>query len=371
VLSDVVQNDPLIRQSHSSTGWGDAAVICPWAIYEAAGDRRILEEQWPSMKAWVEYIRARAQGGVLWKSGFHFGDWVALDAKEGSYFGATPNDLTATAYYARSAELLSRAAAVLGRRGDAQGYRRLHDRIRDAFQREFFTPSGRLAARTQTAHLLAFAFDLVPDVHRARAMEDLVTLIRENGGHLTTGFLGTPLLCRVLAEHGRLEEAYALLLQEDYPSWLYQVKQGATTIWEHWDGVKPDGSMWSPNMNSFNHYAYGAIGEWLHRDVAGLRIEVDARGAQRLVIHPRPGGGLTHAHADLITPWGRAAVSWTLADPRLVVDVTVPHNATARVILPGASRARLGTSTAAFKDSPDGARATLGSGTYRFEYARG
>jgi len=368
VLSDALQNDPMIKQPHSSTGWGDAAVVCPWTLYEHSGDRRILAEQYHVMKGWVQYIRSRARDGVLWDSGFHFGDWVALDAKEGSYFGATPNDLVATAYYSHSTRLLARTAAVLGRKADAKEYARLHREIVAAFRREFFTPSGRLAVRTQTAHILALAFDLAPEEHRQRVVDALVAIIEENGGHLTTGFLGTPHVCRVLAENGRLEAAYALLLRQDYPSWLYQVAHGATTIWEHWDGIKPDGSMWSPSMNSFNHYAYGAVGDWLHRAVAGLGIELDDRGRHRVVVQPRPGGGLTHAEAQLMTLYGKAAVSWTLAAGKIGIEILVPHNTTARVVLPGAARSLLGSEAGSFRNRADGAEAALGSGSWRFEY---
>ena len=350
VLSEVLRDDPLIRGTHSSTGWGDAAVICPWTIYEFTGDLRLLSEQFPSMRGWVQYIRGQARDGLLWDSGFHFADWVALDAKEGSYFGATPNDLVATAYYAHSAGLLARAAAVLGKDTEAGEYRDLHGRIVEAFRREFFTTPGRMTARTQTAHILALAFDLAPPEHRARVAETLADIIRESGGHLTTGFLGTPHACRVLAENGRLDLAYALLLRTDYPSWLYQVIRGATTIWEHWDGIKPDGTMWSPNMNSFNHYAYGAVGDWLHRAVAGLGMEVDENGGHRVVISPQPGGGLTHARAELMTMFGNAAVSWSVQGGRTKVEIQVPHNTAARVVLPGA------------------APAIVGSGPHRFEF---
>ncbi len=403
VLTDVIQNDPNVKQSHSSSGWGDAVVICPWMLYERCGDARILAELFDSMKAWVGYVRAHAQGGVLWNSGFHFGDWVALDAKEGSYFGATPTDLIATAFYAHSTLLLAKAAAVLGRKKDAGEYVRLYGRIVEAFRDEFYTPSGRLAARTQTAHVLALAFGLTPEKQRQRTVDTLVSLIEENGWHLTTGFLGTPFLCRVLADNGRLDVAYSLLTREDYPSWLYQVTKGATTIWEHWDGIKPDGSMWSPSMNSFNHYAYGAIGDWLYGAVAGLDLEEDGSGRRRLLMKPRPGGGITHAKADWMTEFGKAAVSWSLKGGRMSVEITVPHNTTARVVLPGATpsglteggAAALGSSSdrgpgrasargagdlrgAANKSAParftkckDGAEAVLGSGSYTFSYTIG
>jgi alpha-L-rhamnosidase len=371
VLSDALHNDPMIKQPHSSTGWGDAAVICPWTLYERCGDVRILAEQYESMKGWVEYMRAHAQGGVLWNSGFHFGDWVALDAKEGSYFGATPNDLTATAFYAYSTQLLARASAVLGRKKEVREYTRLHRRIVKAFREEFYTPAGRLAARTQTAHVLALAFGLAPEKHRRRTVDTLVHLLEENGGHLTTGFLGTPFLCRVLGENERLDAAYSLLTREDYPSWLYPVTRGATTIWEHWDGIKPDGSMWSPSMNSFNHYAYGAIGDWIHGVVAGLDLEEDGAGHRRILVRPRPGGGITHAKADWMTEYGRAAVSWIHEDGRMSVEITVPHNATARVVLPGVGFSSLSGAGARFAKSEGGAQALLGSGSYTFSYSLG
>ncbi len=370
-LEGAVNGQSMITEAHSATGWGDAAVICPWELYARYGDRRILAEQYESMTRWIEYVRAHAQDGLLWNTGFHFGDWLALDAKEDSYFGATPNDLTATAFYAHSVDLLARAAAVLGKTGDAAVYARLHEKIVNAFREEFFTPSGRLAARTQTAHVLALEFGLAPVHHRQRTVDTLVRLIEENGGHLTTGFLGTPFLCKVLGENGRLDAAYGLLTREDYPSWLYPVTKGATTIWEHWDGIKPNGSMWSPLMNSFNHYAYGAIGEWLHSSVAGLDMELDPDGHPRILVRPRPGGGLTCAGADLMTPYGRAAVSWTLATGRMTVEVVVPHNAVARIVLPVAAPSALGDAEAQFVKCEDGAQALLGSGNWSFGYSAG
>jgi alpha-L-rhamnosidase len=368
VLSVPAVKDPMMRQSHSSCGWGDAAVICPWTLYQCYGDRRILERQYESMKAWVEYIRSRAQDGVLWNSGFHFGDWVALDAKEGSYFGATPNDLTATAFYAHSTELLARSAAVLARHDDEREYRQLHERIVKAFRDEFFTPSGRLAARTQTAHILTLSFGLAPEEHRGRCMETLISLLNENGGHLTTGFLGTPYFCRVLSDGGRLEAAYALLLRQDFPSWLYPITKGATTIWEHWDGIKPDGTMWSENMNSFNHYAYGAVGDWLYRVVAGLDTDPESVGYGKILLKPRPGGGLTWARAEYMTPYGLTSLAWTRGPATMRVDVLVPHNATARLILPGASPESIEGDTVRFASCEGGAEAVIGSGQRTFTY---
>jgi len=327
-------------QSHSACGWADAAVIVPWAVYESYGDKRVLEDQYESMRGWVEYIRAVANGH-LFNTGNHMGDWVALDAKEGSYVGATPTDLCATAYYAYSTSLLAKTAEVLGKTADVEKYNKLHAEIVNAYQNEFFTPSGRLAARTQTAHILSLVFDLTPEAFIPRTIETLVKLIEENGGHLVTGFLGTPYFCHALSQNNRLEEAYKLLERKDYPSWLYQVKIGATTIWEHMDGIKPDGSMWSADMNSFNHYAYGAIGEWLYKVVVGLNpLEP---GYKRIKIEPKPGGNLTMAAGKLDTPYGMVESKWELKGGKTHIAIKIPPNTTAEVILPNGNKHVVGS----------------------------
>lgn len=367
VLTDTTE-EGLVGENHSATGWGDAAVICPWTLYVTYGDKRILEEQYDSMKAWIEYIRSRAQDGVLWNTGFHFGDWVALDAKEGSYFGATPNDLTATAYYAYSTRILVRAAGILGKDKDAEEYSRLHEEIVKAFRNEFFTPNGRLAAPTQTSHILSLMFGLVPKEHMDRTIEGLIKLLDENDGHLVTGFLGTPYFCHVLSRNGKLKEAYDLLLKEDYPSWLYQVKMGATTIWEHWDGIKPDGTMWSPDMNSFNHYAYGAIADWLYGVVAGLDTDPENPGFKRIIMKPQPGGGLTFAKAEYRSVYGKASIKWAIENGNMRVDVSVPHNTTAHLVLPDADAADVVGEGADFIPCSGGCEAEIGSGTYSFSY---
>ena len=353
---------------HSSTGWGDAAVICPWTIYQCFDDESIIKNQYESMKAWVEYIRKRAQNGVLWNTGFHFADWLALDAKEGSYLGAIPNDLVATAFYAYSTQLLCKTARVLGYKEDYEKYAELYKSIVKAFQDEFFTPSGRLAARTQTAHVLALMFDLVPEQHRMRTVNTLADLIKENGGHLTTGFLGTPYLCHVLSQNGKLEDAYKLLLREEYPSWLYQVKMGATTIWEHWDGIKPDGSMWSKDMNSFNHYAYGSIGDWMYRTIAGIDTDSDCPGYKKIIIKPQPGGNLTFAKAEYKSMYGLIKVEWKIENKTMIVNIHVPHNTTAVVMLPNACPERICTEGVVFEVDGEAAKAEIGSGSYTFSY---
>jgi alpha-L-rhamnosidase len=361
---------------HSSSGWGDAAVICPWTIYLCFGDKRILSSQYESMKSWVEYIRAHSENGLVWNSGFHFGDWLALDSKEGSYFGATPNDLISTAFYAYSAELLARSAKILQKNDDAKKYSELHSNIVAAFRNEFFTPSGRLAVPTQTAHVLALMFDLVAEKDKKRTVDTLIGYIEDNRSHLTTGFLGTPYLCHVLSKCGRHDIACKLLLQVEYPSWLYPVTQGATTIWEHWDGIKPDGSMWSPDMNSFNHYAYGAIGDWLYRVIAGIDTEESQPGYKHILIDPHPGEGLQYASAGLESMYGRITSEWRIKDGEMYLNITVPHNTTATVTLPGARADKTtenGNSVEScagpdYTESDKGLTFNLGSGQYSFCY---
>ena len=350
VLSNKMKPGDVIQDAAGSSGWADAAVISPWTIFGYFGDRKILEEQYPFMKKWVEYIHGVSPDG-LFNSCFQLGDWVALDAKEGSYFGATPGDLCATAYYAYSAELLAKSAEVLGKKADAAEYRKLHRKIAEAFGREFFTPSGRIAARTQTYCILALQFGLCPPHAKQRTLDTFVELLKENTNHLTTGFLGTPYACRVLADNGRPDLAWELLFKTDFPSWLYQVTKGATTIWEHWDGLKPDGSMWSADMNSFNHYAYGAVYDWVFTDVGGIDTEEEA-GFKRILLRPRPGANLAWAETSYESPYGRIYLRWKnekrSAGKGLAVEVKVPPNTVARLVLPGAAEKNLGSGTYSF-----------------------
>ncbi|MBC7960764.1 MAG: family 78 glycoside hydrolase catalytic domain [Vallitaleaceae bacterium] len=358
VLTDVIEKTVEKDVNHSATGWADAAVICPWTIYLSYGDVRILEDQYDSMKRWVGYIQAQVGEDLIWNTGFHFGDWLGLDAKEGSYFGATPNDLTATAFFANSVSIMEKTAGILGNTDDETVFAELHTRIVQAFQREFYTPTGRLAVRTQTAHVLALQFKLVAQENIDRTVASLVQLIQENGGHLTTGFLGTPYLCQVLSDNGRLKEAYDLLMKNDYPSWLYPITKGATTIWEHWDGIKPDGSMWSADMNSFNHYAYGAIGEWIYKVVGGIDTSVEKPGFKKILFQPQLGGGLTNAQTQIDSLYGIIALRWEIKDEKMCIHVEVPHNTTAEIHLP---------------QTPEGMNRlhAIGSGKHDFEYRLG
>lgn len=362
----------------TSAAWGDAAVICPWTQYQCYGDIRLLSEQYDSMKAWVNYIRGEGEYEYLWNTGHHFGDWLALDAKENSYVGATPLDLIATSFYAYSVDLVRNAAVVLGRSEDVKEYSDLLYQVRRAYLNEFVTPAGRLAAPMQTAHVLALMFGLVDGDTRRRTASELNRMVVQNGYHLTTGFVGTPYLCIVLSENGYHETAVKLLLQDSYPSWLYSVTQGATTIWEHWDGIKPDGSFWSDDMNSYNHYAYGAIGDWMYRYLAGLDMEDSDIAYKKIRIHPRfAAGQLKHASAKLDSPYGRIESSWQEDKGLRTVRIQIPVNAEAKIILEGADLAQLLESGHPIEDvkgiveitsTAEAVELRAGSGEYVFSY---
>ncbi|AJY74255.1 glycoside hydrolase family 78 protein [Paenibacillus beijingensis] len=324
-------------KAHSSAAWGDASVICPWTLYLIYGDKRILEEQYDSMKAWVSYIRNQGDNEFLWNTGFHYGDWLGLDSKPDTYVGATDKDFIATAFYLYSVSLLRKTAAVLNKADDVRIYGELYRNIQAAFTEEFVTPSGRMSVPTQTAQVLALMFGLLDGKAKERAIGKLAELIEESSYHLTTGFVGTPYLNHVLSANGLHDVACKLLFREDYPSWLYQVKKGATTVWEHWDGIKEDGSFWSNRMNSFNHYAYGAIGDWLYRCIAGIDTDEEEAGYKRIIIRPQPPEGLTWAEGRLETMYGEIRCYWKkLQQGNMEMQAAVPPNTTAEIWLPGA-----------------------------------
>jgi alpha-L-rhamnosidase len=361
-----------------AAGWSDAAVIIPWTMYISYGDKRILEEQYPSMVKWVEYERQRAGSEYIWKNDFQYGDWLAYAAPNSearSYPGATTGkDLIATAFFAYSTDLLRRSALVLGKNDDAARYADWLAQIKGAFTREFVTATGRVGENTQTAYALALQFDLLPDELRPLAAQRLVEDVRQRK-HLTTGFLGTPFLCQVLSRFGYLEDAYLLLNREEYPSWLYPVKHGATTIWERWDGIKPDGSFQDKSMNSFNHYAYGAIGEWMYRVMAGIEIDPGAPGYKHVLIQPQPGGGFNSVQAYHITMYGKLSSAWNVTDDGFHLSIEVPPNTHATVRLPHAQLADVresgrplpiedGIRTA--RQDGDSVVLEIGSGRYNF-----
>ena len=319
----------------NSAGWADAATIIPWNMYLVYGDKQLLAQQFASMKAYVESIRGVAKND-LWNTGFHFGDWLFYHPDDDNDGRAAVTDkyLIAQCFYAHSTQLLINAASVLGYKDEAAAYSQLLQNIKAAFLKEYLTPNGRLVSGSQTAYVLALNFDMLPENLRKQAAARLVENIGNYGDHLTTGFLGTPYLCHVLTRFGYTDLAFRLLLQETYPSWLYPVKNGATTIWERWDGQKPDGSFQTPGMNSFNHYAYGAIGDWMYRILVGLDTYDDGPGYKHSKIKPHIGGGFTSASAGLETYYGKLSCEWSIEGGKFSMNVEIPANTVATVYIP-------------------------------------
>ena len=359
-----------------SAGWSDVATIIPWNMYLAYGDKKILEDQYPSMKAWVEYMHHQSHND-LWNTGFDFGDWLfyrPADDNDGRS-AVTDKYLIAQCFYAHSTQLLINTAKVLGKTDDVETYSALLKKIKEAFLKEYVTPNGRLVSGTQTAYVLALNFDMLPEDLRKQAAERLAENIKSYNNHLTTGFLGTPYLCDVLTRFGYDSIAYELLLQKTYPSWLYPVTLGATTIWERWDGQKPDSTFENPGMNSFNHYAYGAIGDWMYRKMVGIDTYEDGVGYKHIKIKPHIGGDFTYASASLDTYYGKVSNSWKIQNGNLLMDVKIPANTTATVFIPATKGDAVTESGKILsqvndikvKSSEDGyVVMELGSGTYHF-----
>ncbi len=336
---------PIIPNTHSfglpgdgGPAWADAVFICPWTIYLCYGDTEILREHYDSM---VRYLNYLAKHKVIDHIRAHpdkdgwggFGDWLALDGS-GRTEGGTPKDLIGTAFYANGVDIVAKAASLLGRSDDAAQYRGLHGEIVSAFGARFITPEGHVIGGTQTAYVLALHFDLIPEALRANAANELVRLIVRNGHHIGTGFVGTPYIQHVLEATGHLDTAYKLLEQETFPSWLFPVKNGATTIWERWDGWTPENGFQDVGMNSFNHYAYGAVGDWMVSTVAGLQFDPAHPGYRHILFKPRPGGTLTWAEARLQTQLGEISIRWELTEGHLVLELVVPDGSTATLSPP-------------------------------------
>ncbi len=363
---------PDILKQGGSTGWGDAAVIVPWVMYQAYGDTRLLAEQYPSMVNWIKYGRAQTGDTWIWSGGFHFGDWLAVPPPDPNLpYPVTDQPIISTAYLAYCIGLVQQTAQLLGYAADAAEYAGWLAAIQDAFRREFITPNGRLSPNSQTAYVLALHFGLLPAELRAQAAGRLAEDIRKRDNHLLTGFLGASYLPHVLSDNGYLEVAYDLLNQTTYPSWLYPVTQGATTIWERWDGIRPNGSFQDVNMNSFNHYAYGAIGDWMYRVVAGVQLDPADPAYHHIVFRPQPGGGLTHARAAVQSLYGRVASGWQRTAASLDLTVTLPPNTTGAVYLPAASAAAVTLdgqplNAAAAREADGQVVVSVGSGTYTF-----
>lgn len=348
----IPQMAPNIAGASTGTAvWGDAATIVPWNLYQTYGDEEVLREQYPNMKLWVDYITDSCKDGVLWMNGFQRGDWLGLDGEECLHTmnGGTDKDLVANVYYAYSCRIVRDTARILGETVDATKYGDLYERIVEELNREYVTKNGRLVSETQTACALFLHFDLIREEYRGRVIRILEDNLNQHHGHLTTGFVGTAYLCHALTENGLHHLAEEILLTEDYPGWLYAIKRGATTVWERWDSIHPDGTFDQSGMNSLNHCAYGSVGDWLYRKVAGINpLE---KGYKKILVKPIPTRGLSEVDASFNSMYGVIASHISCKGGRITVDVTIPANTTAVLELP---ERREGTE--------------IGSGTWHFEY---
>ncbi|CAM5613438.1 alpha-L-rhamnosidase OS=Streptomyces griseorubiginosus OX=67304 GN=AQJ54_22915 PE=4 SV=1 [Streptomyces griseorubiginosus] len=326
-------------------GWGDVVALTPWDLYRASGDTGLLAAQYDSARRWVDLVTRLAGPSGLWNRGYQLGDWLDPFAPpDDPGAGRTDRHLIATAYYAWSARHVAWTAGVLGRPDEGDRYGDLADRVRQAFVDAYVLPGGRMTSDTQTAYAVALQFDLLPDTEaRAAAGRRLAELVAEGGHTIQTGFIGTPLVAPALSATRHDDTAYALLLQQECPSWLYALKHDATTVWERWDSMLPDGSVNPGEMTSFNHYALGAVAEWLHGTVAGLGASEP--GYRGIVFRPRPGGGIAWAHAAHESPYGRVEIRWDLDESGLTVRATVPTGTTARVDWPDGGVTVLPTGT--------------------------
>lgn len=367
IISGHEENDWLLSQgTHSAAAWADVAVIAPWTLYQVYGDKEILRNQYESMTKWIGFMEKHAKD-YIWNYKLQFGDWVALDAAEGSYFGATPNDLTCTAYFAYSTGLMVKICKALDKKEDAVHFEELYRRIVNKYQDSFFDADGHLKAQTQTAQIVTLYFGLAPKQYRKNVISDLLRLLEKENGHLVTGFVGTPYFCHALSQNGCLDEAYDLLLKDDFPSWLYQVKMGATTVWEHWDGIRPDGTMWSPDMNSFNHYAYGAVGDWMYRVIAGIEIDEEHPGYKNILIQPHIGGNLDFAKGVFESVYGTITSYWTVEGKQGVLEIEIPANTTADILLEQADKI-VDADRILFAQTDRGMEGHIGSGRYKIKF---
>lgn len=313
--------------------WGDAAVWVPWALWTAYGNVRTLRDAYPLMTAHTRSVAAALSADGAWDTGFQFGDWLDPDAPaDDPGLSKTPAEVVATASAFRTATLMAEASALLGEEEDAAEFASMRDRVGEGF-RSHYVDDGRVHSDSVTAYALALSFGLLEESDRQRAGDRLAELVRDADHRITTGFAGTPFVCDALAAAGHLDDAYAMLLQRELPAWLYAVTMGATTIWERWDSMLPDGSINPGDMTSFNHYAFGAVADWMHRSVAG--IAPLSAGYGRILFAPQPGGGLTWAEASLETPHGLAAVRWDVDGSDLRVEAQVPEGSEAVLRIPG------------------------------------
>jgi len=354
-----------LRTPTAITAWGDAAIVCTHALWQVYGDTRIIQRHFDSLARYIGWMQAHAKNGIAHVGGY--GDWVNLG-------GGAKTEVMDTAVYANLCRLMSEMARAIGRNAYADFYSALEREETAVFQRDFVRADGGILESSQTGYALAFTIGLLPEHLKAAAAEKFVDDIASRNWHLATGFIGTPRLLPALHQAGRDDVAYRLLFQDTYPSWLYQVKLGATTMWERWDGWTPKGGFQTIDMNSFNHYAFGSVGEFLYRMVAG--IDTDGPGFQRILIEPRPGGGLTEARASYEAITGRIVSGWRIEGGKLSLEVSIPPNTTATVRVPtsdptavreGSHPAKRSAAVTFLRAEPGGALYQIGSGTYRFE----
>lgn len=332
-------------QGDASTAWGDAATIIPWNVYLHYGDPEILVRQYDSMKAWVDYMKGEDDkygAKRLWQSGFHYGDWLALDGNvDGGVYGATDPFLISSGYYYYSTRIVAKAAEIIGKDEDAHFYKELADQIYEAFVHEYYTPSGRLCVDTMTAYVVVLYMGLTPDFAYENNCRGLLNRLKKNRYHLNTGFVGTPYLCRVLSENGMNDMAYHLLMEKGYPGWLYEVLMGATTIWERWNSVLPDGRISGTEMNSLNHYSYGSIVEWMYRNMLGINPTEEGAGFKKFRLAPTPNYRITWAKADLRSAAGMIHSEWKIESRKISMRFTVPFDSQAVIVLPNADKRNL------------------------------
>ena len=375
---------PVQGGAHTSAGWGDACIIVPWTLYQAYGDLGVLAENYPTMVRWLDYVQQEAETGIperlqaqmtphlrarqryLWNTGFHFGDWLIPSLTAGGHSpleaANATKEITASCFYAYSTELLAHIAGLLGHEEAQQRYVAQYANICAAFADEYMDDEGRLSSHYQGMYVLALKMGMVPEEKQALVTGQLVSLIAENDFRLDTGFVSVPYLLDVLCDNGREDVAYKLLFQTECPSWLYEVDRGATTIWESWDAIAPDGQV---SLASLNHYAFGCVGDWMVRTVTGL--DKGRPGYKHIVIRPRPHRGLTQAAARYQSVYGEIVSAWKWEAGRLRVQATIPPNTTATIRLPGADSQAIHAHSAVTQDGPD-VCVEVGSGCYRFDY---
>jgi len=346
VVPDVlkyVEKPSYFPPPESTAIWSDAAVWVPWALWQAYGDLQVLSDQYDSMTAHVRRVESLLSPTGLWDTGFQFGDWLDPTAPPDDPISSkADNGVVATACLYRDVRILTETADLLGRSGDAAHFAELAERTKAAFNDHYVNDDGTIISDAETVYALAIVFGLLDEEATQLSGKRLAELVAESGYHIQTGFAGTPYVLDGLTTTGHLDEAYRLLLQRECPSWLYPVTMGATTIWERWDSMLPDGTINPGQMTSFNHYALGAVADWMHRSIGGIApLEP---GYARVLIAPRPGGDIDWARTSLETRHGKISVSWSRdGDGPVELDVAVPDGVTALVRLPGLQEQELGS----------------------------